>query len=508
MITKIATIKNIAVFKDFDWDLSVRNRDNRPVHFKPVNIIYGRNYTGKTTLSRILRAIETGELSDKYKDPVFKIEFTDGAIVDQASPKDHPYTVRVFNEDFVRSHLRVFFDEDDEIAAFAVLGEDNAELAERLQAKETELGSEDTPGSLLSVEADCRREWVEAKNNHRTAFENLDNQLRKKANAESDGIKHNRLYGDPNYDITKIKEDIETVRAKGYISLQNTRADKLKTLLTETPKDEIPDCARLSLRYETILEEGQELAQRQITVSGPIQDLLDDALLQEWVRAGRKHHENKRETCGFCGSRLPDNLWSKLDSHFNKESEKLREEISSLMDRTEKESERASSLMSVDVSAFYGVFATQARDLASKVATIMGAYKAGLADVKKALKQRQNDIFEASSIPDMQNVSPALEALRDEYENLRAQGNDYTSSLNEEQAAARTLLRLHEVASFISTIDYESQRSKITDVKGKVIVEKRELDSATATVSGARDAIAVLKAEMKDERNGAERVND
>ena len=78
MIKKIATIKNLAVFNEFDWNLTVRDKANRPVYFKSLNIIYGRNYSGKTTLSRIFGALETGELSNKYTNPAFRVEFTDG----------------------------------------------------------------------------------------------------------------------------------------------------------------------------------------------------------------------------------------------------------------------------------------------------------------------------------------------------------------------------------------------------------------------------------------------
>lgn len=507
MIKKIATIKNLAVFNDFDWDSIVRDRNNRPVHFKPLNIIYGRNYSGKTTLSRILCALETGKLSDKYTNSAFTVEFTDGTTVNQTSPKAHPYTVRVFNEDFVRSHLRVFFDDEHGIAPFAVLGDDNAELAEKLEAKEAELGPEEMPGSLLAREAERRTDWFTAQRDHKDAIEALEKQLRDKANAPGHGIKHNKLYGDANYDIRKIKDDIKTVRGKGYTPLAEAKADELKALLNETPKPEIPECTPLSLEYEAIVEEARSLVQRRITVSEPIQELLDDALLQEWVRAGREHHENKRETCGFCGNRLPDNLWSKLDKHFNQESETLREEIASLMAQIDTEIERASSLMHVDVNAFYSAYVPQAKSLTSKIQTSIDAYKATLTDVRKALEKRHKDIFRASDILDVQDMSPTLETLRNEYERLRGESNDYTVSLNKKQTEARTLLRRHDVAAFVSTIRYEEQQSKIDALKKEVDSKKERLKEATADVSAARQTIADLKAQMKDEINGAEKVN-
>ena len=47
MITKIQRIKQFAVFKDFQWDLCAQDENAKPIEFKKLNIIYGRNYSGK-----------------------------------------------------------------------------------------------------------------------------------------------------------------------------------------------------------------------------------------------------------------------------------------------------------------------------------------------------------------------------------------------------------------------------------------------------------------------------
>lgn len=97
-IKKIDSIKNMAVFQDFRWDTSVRNHGNSVAQFKKINILYGRNYSGKTTLSRILRAMETGVLSDKYENPSFSVTFVDGAQATQNTLTTHGKKIRVFNE--------------------------------------------------------------------------------------------------------------------------------------------------------------------------------------------------------------------------------------------------------------------------------------------------------------------------------------------------------------------------------------------------------------------------
>ncbi len=84
-IKKIDSIKNMVEFQDFCWDTSVRDNGNNVAKFKKINILYGRNYSDKTTLSRILRAMETGVLSDKYENPSFDVTFVDGEKATQST---------------------------------------------------------------------------------------------------------------------------------------------------------------------------------------------------------------------------------------------------------------------------------------------------------------------------------------------------------------------------------------------------------------------------------------
>ena len=57
-------IMNFGSFKNYTWI-------NRDTEFKSVNIIYGRNYSGKTTLSRIFKCLEDKELHNDYENPQF-----------------------------------------------------------------------------------------------------------------------------------------------------------------------------------------------------------------------------------------------------------------------------------------------------------------------------------------------------------------------------------------------------------------------------------------------------
>ena len=124
-IKKIDSIENMAVFQDFRWSLSMRDKGNNVAEFKKINILYGRNCSGKTTLSRIFRSLETGSISNKYDSPKFHLSFEGGKSVTHDSLSGHGQVVRVFNEDFVRENLRFIVDDEQTIKSFAILGEDN-----------------------------------------------------------------------------------------------------------------------------------------------------------------------------------------------------------------------------------------------------------------------------------------------------------------------------------------------------------------------------------------------
>ena len=54
MISRFKSINNLAVFNDFKWDSFVKAKNGVVQYLKQINILYGRNYSGKTTLSRIV----------------------------------------------------------------------------------------------------------------------------------------------------------------------------------------------------------------------------------------------------------------------------------------------------------------------------------------------------------------------------------------------------------------------------------------------------------------------
>ena len=294
LIKKIDSIRNMAVFQDFRWASSVRDEGNNVAEFKKINIFYGRNYSGKTTLSRIFRAMETGTISEKYVSPEFQLSFESGANVTQSSLISHGQAIRVFNEDFVKENLRFIVDNENTINSFAILGEDNTKLEEEIKQHETELGVEEDKTGLVGKMLESAKSHSSAKKVHDDKSSSLKDKLKDKANKAGTGIKHNKAFGDANYNINKIEADIITVATDSYLQISSEQVAKHHELLKEDSKQTIPESTPFSLSYSTFVTKVKDLVEKKIQASDPIQELLNDAVLETWVRNGRDYHKGKK----------------------------------------------------------------------------------------------------------------------------------------------------------------------------------------------------------------------
>ncbi|MCW8966284.1 MAG: AAA family ATPase, partial [Candidatus Pacearchaeota archaeon] len=428
--------------------------------------------------------------------------------VTQNSLTCHGQVVRVFNEDFVKENLRFIVDDEHTINSFAILGEDNTKLEEEIKQNETELGSEEDKSGLVGTMLETAETHHSAKKDHDDKLSSLEGKLRDKANKAGTGIKHNKAFGDANYNVPKIKADINTVSAKSYNLITSEQVDKYHDLLKEEPKKEISEFTPFNLKYSTFVTTTKELIGKKIQASDPIQELLNDAVLETWVRNGREHHKEKRTQCAFCGSDLPSDLWEKLGKHFNKESEELRTAIDHLISSIDTEKTRIPNLLKIKTSDFYSSFSSDLETLRDQFDTQSTAYCETLEALKNQLEERKNDIFTPRTFAEMTSVEKDLSSKHDSYEELRNKSNQFTVSLSAQQSEARSALRLNEVFTFINDIKYSDECKAIGTLREAMENAEQARTGAQDKVDDKRSKIRELKALLKDESKGADRVND
>lgn len=498
-------ITRFGSFSGLNWKKSVRDRGNTVQDFKRLNILYGRNYSGKTTLSRIFRALETGRPPSNYAGATFTIRGDKGDVT-QTSIADHNYDVRVYNRDFVSENLGFLINQDvgGEIKSFAIVGEKNKELENEITAIQERLGSSEFKTGLRHDLDTKRKERDRTKSDHKSALDALESKLRAHAN---ENIKQNRTYGSATYNIESIKKDITSVRKAGFKPLTTEEQAIKVNFLKQEALPDITETVSISLKYKLLSKTAEELLSRSIKPSQAIQELLIEATLQAWVKQGIALHKDKRDTCAFCRQSLPHDLWQDLDSHFSKESSDLESSIDSCLTLLSSEIQAIPSFLTLSGDDFYAEEMTSFEASKVLLAECLSVYKQDLEMLEAALNARKTNLFQQVAMPLSKHDPEAIQRYAYDINDLIGKSNGRTNSLEKEKGSARQALRLADVASFISAINYDGELARIADLKTDADITSTVYGDAEAEIIKLEDHVTLLLSQQKDERKGAEHVN-
>ena len=505
MITKFKYIKNLAVFKDFTWDDKVKKEGN-VILFKKINILYGHNYSGKTTLSNIVRALETGSISDKYENPECCVCITGNLDVTEANFKNHSKTIRVFNKDFIEKNLKFIVDPNGNVEAFAILGEGNNDIEEEIKDLKTKLGSneEDSQTGLYKDLTDIKASCTNAENEHSNAENNLDNRLKEKAVI----IKNKREYEEVNYDIRKIKTDIKAVKENTYAPLTDEQKKEAEDVLKEQKKSKISESAALTLGFSSLHVKAKELVTREIGQSNKIQELVKDATLNRWVKEGKTLHQSKLSICSFCNNSISESRWFELDRHFDEESDKLERNIDTLLDEVGMKIEQLKNLSIYAEDQVYSKFYNDLETAKGSFEIERKNYMNSLETIKKQLENKKKNILNKQTFSEVTDFSSPLEDAKNKLDEVRINSNNYSDQLNNDQIKAKNNLRLKAVYDFINDIKYDELITNIGELKTNKNIEKKRKKQKQYQIKDILERINSKEAELKDESKGADKVNE
>lgn len=499
MINKI-DITKFALFNEFSWDKTI-GKDNL---FKTVNIIYGRNYSGKTTLSRIFRCVEKGEVHRHYSDAKFSISLNDKRLLSQnnINPAPDDIKVRVYNTDFVKDNLSWLYKDDGSIEPFTLLGSINVELDKQIKDIEENLGREDNKKGLRFELS----EKTAAHKQKQSSFNAKEEALKKQLTDEAKRIKTNtKLYNDTVYNITSINKDIPKATELGILS--NEAIDEKKNLLKDESKDNILKLSESKPKFSEFYIKTNTLLTKEIKPSQTITDLINDSLLQNWVWQGIDKHKDKRDLCGFCGNPISKDLWDKLDAHFSEESKTLRIDIDTQIKALEMAKQGINNYRIPSKESFYASLHDRCDNLLKSWQTIKTTYSNNLDHLIEKLQVREKDIFATQIAVELNDLSEDIVNLFIDFNQLIEAHNKKTTTLNTDQQKARNDLRLAQVATFLQTIEYENTLEEIKRLKKDTSDAENEKNEKQQKVNALIENKRVLEAQAKDESKGAELVN-
>jgi len=511
MISRISYLKNMGVFVNFNWTENVKSRNGVVADFKKINVIYGRNYSGKTTLSRVFRGLERRGLPDGYGQAEFEVVEPTGSTTSIADLSNTNLSVRVFNDDFVRENLRFIFDPDEDLNSFAILGSSNAKVEEEISRLVAQLGSSDEV-LKTGLHLDHWKAEELLRNDQETynqAFQSIDAKLRLKALDRGTGIKYRpERFGDQNYTVAKLTNELEVVLGAEYNRPGPDDLDSMQQQLLETPKQPAKRLVAPGGALASLCSRATELLERRIGETGKIAKLVENAVLNRWVSEGRILHKGRETNCSFCDNKVSDSRWDELNRHFDQESEKLEADIRSCLEVLKAEAGKLVEAFRPLETEVYQEFRAEVNMLKEKYGDLASTYLRSLETITEMLTKRLEAILSPLSLPAVTDSTEGIKSVFDQYELLRSKSEAYTSKLKHKQEQARHALRLVEVHDFGKTIDYLKEVSRVQSLEATAFRSQKGLEAIDHQIDEVQRQIASKRRELNDEEEGAKKVNE
>ena len=297
MFKGIKKIKGLGVYGDYSPPVET-------AEFGIKNLIYGWNYSGKTTLSRLFAHLERGDYDPDITGYSFVFD-TDTGSVTEANAKTCGHVVRVFNTDFIHANLNFSGSPSRPIL---LLGSESEETQKEI-ARLTEM----------------RSRVVQAVANQQEAAKADADALADAKKAAAASTKAALSLTDI-YTATQMAPDIQTVSlgmADYNLTPEQLEADT--KLARTSDQDALPSVAKVDAKSELaeLWEQAGVLLAKAPEVANAIQYLTENASVANWVERGLNLHEQK-EDCEFCGNKLAAERLDALRAHFSKSQADLK----------------------------------------------------------------------------------------------------------------------------------------------------------------------------------------
>ena len=474
MVTKISRLKHPGVLRDFSWPADLPS-------FGRFNLIYGWNGSGKTTISRMFRALET-RTAPAAGEVVFTINGTD---VHSRDFSQATLPVRVFNRDFVTES--VFRVGGSDVPPILVLGKESVEKQKQVDQLKRSL-------------ADAQTALQSAQSKMEDDEKALDKYCIDQAKNIKDTLRSSGSNPYNNYDKSSFRDRAQrmvTAGDKETHRLSETDRDKLLAQQRANAKPKLQPIACQLPDLKALAKTASELLSATV-VSATIRTLKEDPALSAWVRQGLGLHQERHvNQCLFCEQELPHERLSALEAHFNAEYEQLMQRIDTEIRKLNVAAKEGAALRLPNRAEFYDDLAVEYDAAEAGLLRAIESTKKFLHSLVQLLTDKKAKAFERLEL----TVSPPCvdyEAVT----HLNAivhKHNQACDNFQSRVSTARKRLEDH----LVSTALDEFQR-----LKDSVSAAKSAARKADVEVQRIAQEIANLEREIVEHRQPAEELND
>ena len=432
---------------------------------KKVNFIFGKNGTGKTTISDEILS----QLSTDYDVCVFK-DF-DGVV------------------------------ENDRLNAVA-LGTTNVKIQKEIDIvdekivhieKQINQPDDQTVENLFTKAAKAKEAYGKQENKINTFFTDSARKIKNISNPQ---------IAKTSYDKTSFQDDIAKAN-----SLHEGNIAAHKNTIKADKKADAADIHFPNIDLSSCLKSANEILQSSIAQTQDIPELTGKTDKQNFARQGMSIHEQKSgEICAFCGNEITNERWQLLGNYFNDEVKKIESRITSGIAKICSELDAIKEIKEIKKDGFYDKFEQDIKNLNLQIIAKRNEYKEFLGSLQTALEEKKSNLF-VKSTP-LEIVMPAnFKDIEKECKGLVESHNKLSLNLKTEQEKAKDALRYHEVKKILDDFKYDEENISLATLKAASDEAQKELRHKRTELQLKQDARKALILQTKDEGKIAEKIN-
>lgn len=401
-------------------DPKIFNNEEMLVDNKRNIYIYGKNGTGKSTISNLIKEQNQEE-----------------------------FDIRLFNgfESIVSGNK--------ELKSIS-LGEKNVSIQKEIDKKIKEQNEQEIKT------ADFLKELKECNYNLDSTNSKLENFYKKSAKDIKDSLQI------MNYDKRNFQDDIALAKqlSEDDISIyKKTIENKALTKKVYTP---------ININLNKTVEDINNLLQTSI-----VQNVVDIKFKnnneQNWVENGIKIHNDSDEhnKCIFCGNNISSERWQSLNNYFNEQVNDLEYKITYFEEILKKSKEYVDNIPKYNNSDFYPIFQKDLNKINNQIFDFKISLKKILEELSDHLEKKKSNIFSTIDKYEITLAIPNPTDINNEIKKLIDKNNEYGGDIQAKKDDAQNQLKYNEVYNKIDASSYTDLQNKLNIYKN----EKNKLNS-------------------------------
>lgn len=445
--------------------------DSNEIDFdKRITFIFGKNGTGKSTITGELR-----KLSSIYEVSAFQ-------------------------------GFSNLIDENKRLNA-VVLGEENTTISRKIEAKKEKIEVKNTELELIrktlqkpedNVTSNFWTRKTKAEQDYKAVEKKIDEFFSNSASKikKMDGPR----VSPTTYNKRNFQEDI----AGASLLSEGELKQYIETIKSE--EKDAPDIIFPKINFMELENATNVILSKSVVERIKINRLESSPEKREFAKQGLKIHKIG-DVCSFCGSKIVGSVFDELESYFSADEVKtFQDEIQNKISEIDVLINQLSAVC-IECNKFYPAFANAAKEISQELEEKKKKMMIHLEKLRRALDEKLKFLFETRpKITD--TCIDNLDDIEKKYKALRKNNNENDLSKKKEEAIDK--LRKHYVKKCLKEFNYDSIKAKLNTletVMNQCIYEYNTEEEKITGSGGLNDVIRAIQNEIIDLQSETQNEN-